>query len=60
VQLLLCLFLLTVANFVTTMLAKFLASYFHKKAFFDKMQQTLQQVLTSPTRGTKDDTLWTI
>lgn len=42
-RLLLCLFLINVAFFVTTMLAKFLASYFHKQAFFDKMQETLQQ-----------------
>lgn len=41
---LLCGFLFTVAMFVSTILAKLLASYFHKQAFFDKMQDTLKQV----------------
>lgn len=41
---LLCIFLFTVALFVTTVIAKLLASYFHKQAFFDKMQETLKQV----------------
>ena len=44
VQILLCGFLFTVAMFVVTMLAKLMASYFHKQAFFDKMQETLKQV----------------
>ncbi len=45
---LLCIFLFTVALFVTTMTAKLLASYFHKQAFFDKMQMTLKQARHPP------------
>ena len=41
---LLCVFLFSVALFITTVIAKLLASYFHKQAFFDKMQATLTQV----------------
>ena len=44
VQVLLCVFLFSVALFITTVIAKLLASYFHKQAFFDKMQATLTQV----------------
>ena len=44
VQVLLCIFLFSVALFITTVIAKLLASYFHKQAFFDKMQATLTQV----------------
>jgi hypothetical protein len=43
-QVLLCIFLFSVALFITTVIAKLLASYFHKQAFFDKMQETLKQV----------------
>lgn len=44
IQVLLCIFLFSVALFITTVIAKLLASYFHKQAFFDKMQATLTQV----------------
>ena len=43
-QLLLCLFLFSVALFLTTVIAKILASYFHKKTFFDQMTDTLKNV----------------
>ena len=47
-QVLLCVFLFSVALFITTVIAKLLASYFHKQAFFDKMQATLTQVRQRP------------
>ena len=43
-QLLLCLLLFSVALFLTTVIAKVLASYFHKKTFFDQMAETLKNV----------------
>ncbi len=43
-QLLLCLLLFSVALFLTTVVAKVLASYFHKQTFFDQMAETLRNV----------------
>lgn len=44
-------FLFSVALFITTVVAKLLASYFHKQAFFDKMQETLKQVCRRSARA---------
>lgn len=51
-KLLACLVLFTLGNVIKTLLAKLLASNFHRKAFFDKMQDALQKVrhpLQNPT-----------
>ena len=41
---LVCLTLFASGNVVKTLLAKLLASHFHRRAFFDKMQDALQKV----------------
>ncbi|KAK9840563.1 hypothetical protein WJX81_001411 [Elliptochloris bilobata] len=51
-----CLLLLTFANVMGTLLAKALASHFHKEAHFDKMQRAIRneywlQVLATPRPG---------
>jgi hypothetical protein len=44
------LFLFSVALFLTTVIAKVLASYFHKKTFFDQMADTLKNVRSPAAR----------
>lgn len=39
-----CLLLFTFANVLKTLLAKIMASHFHKEAHFEKMQEALQKV----------------
>lgn len=39
-----CLVLFAAGNLLKTLLAKLLASHFHRRAFFDKMQDALQKV----------------
>lgn len=39
--------------FVSTMLAKLLASYFHKQACFDEMRNTLKQIHLSASEGAR-------
>jgi hypothetical protein len=42
-QTLVCLTLFTAANVLKTLLAKVMSSTFHKRAYFDKMQDALQK-----------------
>ena len=44
-----CLLLFTFANVLKTLLAKIMASHFHKEAHFEKMQEALQKVPCQPT-----------
>lgn len=39
-----CLALFAAGNLLKTLLAKLLASHFHRRAFFEKMQDALQKV----------------
>ncbi len=44
-----CLILFTFANVVSTLLAKMMASHFHKATYFHKMQEAIRKVPLSPT-----------
>lgn len=43
-----CLILFTFANVLSTLLAKIMASHFHKATYFHKMQEAIRKVPLSP------------
>ena len=43
-----CLILFTFANVLSTLLAKMMASHFHKATYFHKMQEAIRKVPFSP------------
>ena len=48
VQAIACLILFTFANVLATLLAKMMASHFHKATHFHKMQEAIRKVASRP------------